>query len=188
MSSRPPSGSDGCSGPGCDGRVSRSRVQLRGRLLARARALRVQAGASSRCIRTTGAAKRATMRAIAGAMHLQSAADTGARACGSRSPIDAVVAQHLLPPHSTGLQGAAMFQALVQKAEGAVSSAVGAVVWRAAVAVPLIIGAGFGIAAATEVFSQSFGPPLAYTMWRFVSSPLIGCSRKPSRMQTGYTG
>ena len=57
-----------------------------------------------------------------------------------------------------------MFQAIVQKAEGAVSSAIGAVVWRAAVAVPLDIAGGFGIAALTVTLSQAFGPPLAYTM------------------------
>lgn len=57
-----------------------------------------------------------------------------------------------------------MFQGLVQKAEGAVSSAVGAVVWRAAVAVPLIVAAGFGIAALTVTLSQAYGPPLAYTI------------------------
>ena len=57
-----------------------------------------------------------------------------------------------------------MFQAIVQKAEGAVSSAVGAVVWRAAVAVPLVIAGGFGIAALTVKLSQAYGPALAYTI------------------------
>ena len=57
-----------------------------------------------------------------------------------------------------------MFQAIVQKAEGAVSSALGAVVWRAAVAVPLVIAGGFGIAALTVTLSQAYGPALAYNV------------------------
>jgi hypothetical protein len=57
-----------------------------------------------------------------------------------------------------------MFRGIVQKAEGAVSSAVGAVVWRAAVAVPLVIAAGFAIAALTVKLSQAYGPALAYTI------------------------
>jgi hypothetical protein len=39
-----------------------------------------------------------------------------------------------------------------------------AVVWRAAVAVPLLIAAGFGIAALTVKLSQAYGPALAYTI------------------------
>lgn len=57
-----------------------------------------------------------------------------------------------------------MLQGLVQKAEGAVISAVRAVVWRATVAVPLIIAAGSGIAALAVTLSQAYGPPLAYTI------------------------
>jgi hypothetical protein len=57
-----------------------------------------------------------------------------------------------------------MFQALVQKAQGAVNTAIGKVLTRAAVAVPLVIAAGFGIAALTVTLSQAFGPALSYTM------------------------
>ena len=57
-----------------------------------------------------------------------------------------------------------MFQGLGQRAEGAISSAIGAAVWRAAVAVPLVIAAGFGIAALTVTLSQAYGPTLAYTI------------------------
>jgi hypothetical protein len=64
-----------------------------------------------------------------------------------------------------------MFQAIVQKAEGAVSSAVAAVVWRAAVAVPLVIAAGFGTATLAVKLSQAYGPTLASTImaWLFVA-------------------
>jgi hypothetical protein len=37
-------------------------------------------------------------------------------------------------------------------------------VWRAAVAVPLVIAGGFGIAALTVTLSLAYGPPLAYTI------------------------
>ena len=57
-----------------------------------------------------------------------------------------------------------MFQALVQKAQGAVNTAVGKVLTRAAVAVPLVIAAGFGIAALTVTLSHAFGPALSYTI------------------------
>ena len=57
-----------------------------------------------------------------------------------------------------------MFQALVQKAEGAVGSAVNKVASRAAVAVPLVIAAGFGIAALTVTLTQAYGAGLSYTI------------------------
>jgi hypothetical protein len=57
-----------------------------------------------------------------------------------------------------------MFQALVQKAQGAVNTAVGKVLTRAAVAVPLVIAAGFGIAALTVTLTEMFGPALSYTI------------------------
>ena len=55
-----------------------------------------------------------------------------------------------------------MFQALIQKAEGAVGSAVNKVASRAAVAVPLVIAAGFGVAAVT--LTQAYGAALSYTI------------------------
>jgi hypothetical protein len=57
-----------------------------------------------------------------------------------------------------------MFQALIQKAEGAVGSAVNKVASRAAVAVPLVIAAGFGIAALTVTLTQAYGAGLSYTI------------------------
>lgn len=57
-----------------------------------------------------------------------------------------------------------MFQAVLQKAEGAVGSAVNKVASRVAVAVPLVIAAAFGIAALTVTLSEAYGPPLAYTI------------------------
>jgi hypothetical protein len=57
-----------------------------------------------------------------------------------------------------------MFQALIQKAEGAVGSAVNKVASRAAVAVPLVIAAGFGIAALTVTLTQVYGAALSYTI------------------------
>ena len=57
-----------------------------------------------------------------------------------------------------------MFQALIQKAQGAVGSVVGKVLARAAVAIPIVIAAGFGIAALTVKLSQAYGPALSYTM------------------------
>ena len=57
-----------------------------------------------------------------------------------------------------------MFQALMQKAQGAVDAVVGKILTRAAVAVPIVIAAGFGIAALTVKLSQAYGPALSYTM------------------------
>ena len=57
-----------------------------------------------------------------------------------------------------------MFQALIQKAQGAASDVVGKVLARAAVAIPIVIAAGFGIAALTVKLSQTYGPALSYTM------------------------
>ena len=57
-----------------------------------------------------------------------------------------------------------MFQALVQKAQGAVNTAIGKVLTRAAVAVPLVMAAGFGIAALTVTLTERFGPALSYTI------------------------
>ena len=57
-----------------------------------------------------------------------------------------------------------MFQALIQKAQGAVDAVVGKVLTRAAVAIPIVIAAGFGIAALTVKLSQAYGPALSYTM------------------------
>jgi hypothetical protein len=57
-----------------------------------------------------------------------------------------------------------MFQALIQKAEGAVGSVVGKVVSRAAVAVPMVIAAGFAIAALTVRLTQAYGAALSYTI------------------------
>ena len=57
-----------------------------------------------------------------------------------------------------------MFQALMQKAQGAVDAVVGKVLTRAAVAIPIVIAAGFGIAALTVKLSQAYGPALSYTM------------------------
>jgi len=57
-----------------------------------------------------------------------------------------------------------MFQGLIQKAEGAVGSAVNKVAFRAAVAVPLVIAAGFGIAALTVTLTQAYGAALSYTI------------------------
>ena len=57
-----------------------------------------------------------------------------------------------------------MFQALIQKAEGAVGAAVNKVASRAAVAVPLVIAAGFGVAALTVALTQAYGAALSYTI------------------------
>ena len=81
-----------------------------------------------------------------------------------------------------------MFQAIVKKAEGVVSSAVGAAVWRAAVAVPLIIAAGFAIAALIVTLSQAYGAPLAYTIMAGVFVAVAGVtavimSRKTSEAE-----
>jgi hypothetical protein len=50
-----------------------------------------------------------------------------------------------------------MFQALIQKGQGAISSALAKVLTRAAVAVPLVIAAGFGIAALTARWDARVG-------------------------------
>jgi hypothetical protein len=67
-----------------------------------------------------------------------------------------------------------MFQALIKKAEGAVGSAVNKVAWRAAVAVPLVIAAGFGIAALTVTLSQAYGAALSYTIMAGVFVAVAG--------------
>lgn len=67
-----------------------------------------------------------------------------------------------------------MFQALIQKAEGAVGSALNKVASRAAVAVPLVIAAGFGIAALTVTLTQAYGAGLSYTIMAGVFVALAG--------------
>jgi hypothetical protein len=67
-----------------------------------------------------------------------------------------------------------MFQALIQKAQGAVNTAIGKVLTRAAVAVPLVMAAGFGIAALTVALSQAFGPALSYTIMAGVFVAIAG--------------
>lgn len=57
-----------------------------------------------------------------------------------------------------------MFQAIVQRAQSAVDSTLAKLMSRAAVAVPLVIGAGFGIAALTVTLTEAYGPALSYTM------------------------
>lgn len=57
-----------------------------------------------------------------------------------------------------------MFQAIVQRAQSAVDSTLAKLMSRAAVAVPLVIGAGFGTAALTVTLTEAYGPALSYTM------------------------
>ncbi len=57
-----------------------------------------------------------------------------------------------------------MFQAALQKAQRAVDSTVEKLLTRAAVAVPLVIAAGFGTAALTVTLTQTYGPAVSYTM------------------------
>jgi hypothetical protein len=57
-----------------------------------------------------------------------------------------------------------MFQAVLQKAQHAVDSTVEKLLTRAAVAVPLVIAAGFGTAALTVTLTETYGPALSYTM------------------------
>ena len=57
-----------------------------------------------------------------------------------------------------------MFQAVVQRAQRAVDSTLAKLMTRAAVAVPLVIGAGFGTAALTVTLTETYGPALSYTM------------------------
>ena len=67
-----------------------------------------------------------------------------------------------------------MFQALIQKAEGAVGSAVNKVASRAAVAVPLVMAAGFGIAALTVTLTRAYGVGLSYTIMAGVFVAVAG--------------
>ena len=84
-----------------------------------------------------------------------------------------------------------MFQALMQKAQGAVDAVVGKVLTRAAVAIPIVIAAGFGIAALTVKLSQAYGPALSYTMMAGLFVAISGLTavvspavnRKPCRCQ-----
>jgi hypothetical protein len=57
-----------------------------------------------------------------------------------------------------------MFQAVVHTAQRAVDSTIAKLMTRAAVAVPLVIAAGFGTAALTVTLTETFGPALSYTM------------------------
>ncbi len=57
-----------------------------------------------------------------------------------------------------------MFQAVVQRAQRAVDSTLAKLVTRAAVAVPLVIAAGFGTAALTVTLTDTYGPALSYTI------------------------
>jgi hypothetical protein len=57
-----------------------------------------------------------------------------------------------------------MFQAIVQRAQSAVDSTLAKLMTRAAVAVPLVVAAGFGTAALTVTLTQAYGPALSYTM------------------------
>jgi hypothetical protein len=57
-----------------------------------------------------------------------------------------------------------MFQAVLQKAQHAVDSTVDKLLTRAAVAIPLVIAAGFGTAALTVTLTEMYGPALSYTM------------------------
>lgn len=57
-----------------------------------------------------------------------------------------------------------MFQAVIQRAQRAVDSTLAKLVTRAAVAVPLVIAAGFGTAALTVTLTDVYGPALSYTM------------------------
>jgi len=57
-----------------------------------------------------------------------------------------------------------MFQAVVQRAQRAVDSTLAKLMTRAAVAVPLLIAAGFGTAALTVTLTEAYGPALSYTM------------------------
>ena len=57
-----------------------------------------------------------------------------------------------------------MFQAVVQRAQRAVDSTLAKLVTRAAVAVPLVIAAGFGTAALTVTLTDAYGPALSYTI------------------------
>jgi hypothetical protein len=57
-----------------------------------------------------------------------------------------------------------MFQAVVQRAQRAVDSTLAKLMTRAAVAVPLLIAAGFGTAALTVTLTEVYGPALSYTM------------------------
>jgi hypothetical protein len=57
-----------------------------------------------------------------------------------------------------------MFQAVVQRAQRAVDSTLAKLMTRAAVAVPLVIAAGFGTAALTVTLTDAYGPALSYTI------------------------
>jgi len=57
-----------------------------------------------------------------------------------------------------------MFQAIVQRAQSAVDSTLAKLMTRAAVAVPLVVAAGFGTAALTVTLTEAYGPALSYTM------------------------
>jgi hypothetical protein len=57
-----------------------------------------------------------------------------------------------------------MFQAVIQRAQRAVDSTLAKLVTRAAVAVPLVIAAGFGTAALTVTLTDVYGPALSYSM------------------------
>lgn len=57
-----------------------------------------------------------------------------------------------------------MFQAVIQRAQRAVDSTLAKLLTRAAVAVPLLIAAGFGTAALTVTLTEAYGPALSYTM------------------------
>ncbi|MFM9847207.1 MAG: hypothetical protein ACKVP3_08600 [Hyphomicrobiaceae bacterium] len=57
-----------------------------------------------------------------------------------------------------------MFQAVVQRAQRAVDSTLTKLMTRAAVAVPLVVAAGFGTAALTVTLTEVYGSALSYTM------------------------
>jgi hypothetical protein len=57
-----------------------------------------------------------------------------------------------------------MFQAIVHRAQRAVDSTIAKLMTRAAVAVPLVIAAGFGTAALTVTLTETYGPALSYAM------------------------